>query len=75
MGLTTDYRFLASMDVASDGEALFNEVDDGEHVPGLIAVPGVRSAVLGERDIYPGNWRSADDRHEPLRAVRCGSRG
>jgi hypothetical protein len=32
---------MASMDVAPEKEALFNEVYDGEHVPNLLAVPGV----------------------------------
>lgn len=35
------YVFIASMDVAPEKEALFNEVYDKEHVPNLLAVPGV----------------------------------
>jgi hypothetical protein len=35
------YVFMVSMDVAPDKEALFNEVYDREHVPNLMAVPGV----------------------------------
>jgi hypothetical protein len=31
--------FIASMDVAPDKEALFNEVYDTEHVPNLLKVP------------------------------------
>ena len=36
-----NYLFVASMDVAPDKEALFNEVYDTEHVPTLLKVPGV----------------------------------
>jgi len=39
------YLFIASMDVAPDKEALFNEVYDTEHVPLLLKVPGVLSAT------------------------------
>ncbi len=37
----TRYVFIASMDVAPEKEALFNEVYDTEHVPLLLKVPGV----------------------------------
>ena len=37
------YLFIASMDVAPEKEALFNEVYDQEHVPELLKVPGVLS--------------------------------
>jgi hypothetical protein len=37
------YLFSAAMDVAPEKEALFNEVYDTEHVPLLLAVPGVIS--------------------------------
>ena len=37
------YLFIASMDVAPEKEALFNEVYDKEHVPELLKVPGVPS--------------------------------
>ncbi|MGH8722463.1 MAG: hypothetical protein ACREU4_10785, partial [Burkholderiales bacterium] len=37
------YLFIASMDVAPDKEALFNEVYDTEHTPELLKVPGVLS--------------------------------
>ena len=42
MPLTTSYVFMVSMDVDADKENLFNEVYDGEHIPYLLAVPGVR---------------------------------
>jgi hypothetical protein len=35
------YVLMVSMDVAPDKEALFNQVYDQEHVPNLLAVPGV----------------------------------
>ena len=41
----TKYIFIASMDVAPEKEALFNELYDTEHVPLLLKVPGVLSAV------------------------------
>ena len=39
------YVFIASMDVDPDKEDLFNEVYDEEHVPCILEVTGVRSAV------------------------------
>ena len=39
------YIFIASMDVDPDKEDLFNEVYDDEHIPHILEVPGVRSAV------------------------------
>ena len=39
------YLFIASMDVKPEKEALFNEVYDTEHIPLLLRVPGVLSAV------------------------------
>ena len=45
MAVTTKYVFIASMDVAPEKEALFNEVYDTEHVPNLLKVPGVRSVT------------------------------
>lgn len=39
------YLFIASMDVAPEKEALFNEVYDTEHIPLLLQVPGVFSCV------------------------------
>ena len=41
MPIGARYVFMASMDVAPDKEALFNEVYDREHIPNLLAVPGV----------------------------------
>ena len=45
MPLASKYVFIASMDVAPEKEALFNEVYDREHVPNLLKVPGVRSVT------------------------------
>ncbi len=45
MPITTKYIFIASMDVAPEKEALFNEIYDREHVPNLLKVPGVRSVT------------------------------
>jgi hypothetical protein len=45
MPIATRYVFIASMDVAPEKEALFNEVYDKEHVPNLLKVPGVRSVT------------------------------
>src|SRR5690349_6593764 len=45
MPIATKYVFIASMDVAHEKEALFNEVYDREHVPNLLKVPGVRSVT------------------------------
>ncbi|MFQ5962227.1 MAG: hypothetical protein ACE5MG_12605 [Candidatus Methylomirabilales bacterium] len=45
MPFETRYLFTAAMDVEPDKEALFNEVYDKEHVPTLLAVPGVISVA------------------------------
>jgi hypothetical protein len=41
MRLGAKYVFMVSMDVAAEKEALFNEAYDREHIPNLLAVPGV----------------------------------
>ena len=45
MPFRTKYVLIASMDVAPEKEALFNEVYDHEHVPNLLKVPGVRAVT------------------------------
>jgi hypothetical protein len=45
MPIQTRYLFAAAMDVAPDRDALFHEVYDREHVPALLAVPGVVSVA------------------------------
>jgi len=49
MPLTSRYLFTASMDVEPAKEALFNEVYDREHVPTILEVPGVVSALRFKR--------------------------
>jgi hypothetical protein len=41
----TNYLFIASMDIEPEKEALFNEIYNSEHIPLLLKVPGVLSAV------------------------------
>ena len=45
MPFKTRFIFIASMDVAPEKEALFNEVYDKEHIPNLRKVPGVVSVT------------------------------
>ncbi|MFQ5828834.1 MAG: hypothetical protein ACE5JD_06720 [Candidatus Methylomirabilia bacterium] len=45
MPIETRYLLTAAMDVEPDKEAIFNEVYDQEHVPTLMAVPGVISVA------------------------------
>jgi len=49
MPITSRYLFTASMDVEPAKEALFNEVYDREHVPTILKVPGVISALRFKR--------------------------
>jgi hypothetical protein len=42
------YLFVVAMDVAPGKEARFHEVYDSEHIPHLLAVPGVRAVTRGE---------------------------
>jgi hypothetical protein len=49
MPITSHYLFTASMDVEPAKEALFNEVYDREHVPTILKVPGVVSALRFKR--------------------------
>ena len=43
--MSTSYLHLVRMDVAHDHERTFNDVYDREHIPGLLAVPGVVRAT------------------------------
>ena len=52
MPITSAYLFVASMDVAPDKEALFNEVYDTEHVPNLLKVPGVHAVTRMEGEPF-----------------------
>lgn len=49
MPIDANYVLSASMDVAPEAEATFNDVYDTEHVPSLGLVPGVLSVVRFER--------------------------
>jgi hypothetical protein len=42
---TSNYLFISSMDVDPDHDRLLNEVYDSEHLPDILKVAGVRSAV------------------------------
>jgi len=64
MPIGAKWVFMASMDVAPEKEGLFNEVYDREHIPNLLAVPGVLAvtrvksepfalAIGGERKPMP----------------------
>jgi hypothetical protein len=48
MTISSRYLFSAAMDVTADREQLFHEVYDTEHVPLILTVPGVVSAVRFE---------------------------
>ena len=64
-----NYLFIVSMDVASDKEALFNEVYDTEHVPNILKVPGVLSATRAQRVpaalVIGGERKTLDAAGEP----------
>ena len=49
MPIKTRYLFSAAMDVEPAKDALFNEVYDREHVPTILKVPGVVSALRFKR--------------------------
>jgi hypothetical protein len=59
MSSTAKYRFIVSMDVAPDKEALFNEVYDQEHIPNLLEVPGVLSATRVKAEPFTLNIAGA----------------
>jgi hypothetical protein len=40
----SNWLYMVRMDVAHDRQTLFNELYNGEHIPALLAVPGVRRA-------------------------------
>ena len=50
MAIRSPYLFSAAMDVEPSREGLFNEVYDNEHVPLLLAVPGVISVARFKRE-------------------------
>jgi len=42
--MSSSYLYMVRMDVAHERETVFNEIYNTEHVPALLAVPGVRRA-------------------------------
>jgi hypothetical protein len=50
MPITSRYLLSAAMDVDPGKEAIFNEVYDREHVPSLLAVPGVIAVARFKRE-------------------------
>jgi hypothetical protein len=64
MPIQSRYLFVASMDVAPEKEALFNEVYDVEHVPNLLKVPGVHSVTRIEGEPFVISIDGADKRAE-----------
>ncbi len=52
MPVKSKYLFIASMDVAPEKEALFNEVYDTEHIPNLLKVPGVQAVARMEGEPF-----------------------
>ena len=51
MSIESRYLFFASMDVAAEHEALFNEVYDTEHVPFLLKVLKLKPLRLPVRTL------------------------
>ena len=70
MAIQSPYLFSAAMDVEPSREGLFNEVYDNEHVPLLLAVPGVISVARFKREeltmIIGGERRTIVVDAEPL---------
>lgn len=69
MTAKTRYIFIASMDVDPDKEALFNEVYETEHVPAILAVPGVVAATRYKVEpwevVIGGSAKTIPDESEP----------
>jgi len=65
----TKYLLVASMDITPEKEALFNEVYDTEHIPGILKVPGVRSVerykVTPAKMNFSGTVNEMDQSNEP----------
>jgi hypothetical protein len=59
MPSTGKYRFIVSMDVALEKEALFNEVYDQEHIPNLLEVPGVLAVTRVKAEPFTLNIAGA----------------
>jgi hypothetical protein len=69
MPIQSPYLFVATMDVAPDKDALFNEVYDTEHVPLLLKVPGVGGVARFRREpltmVIGGERRTIEIAGEP----------
>ena len=69
MAQKSKYLFIASMDVDSAKEDLFNEVYNVEHCPELSKVPGVGSVTRFEKQTFKvligGETRTVVDESEP----------
>jgi hypothetical protein len=64
MPIKSKYLFVASMDVAPEKEALFNEIYDVEHVPNLLKVPGVYAVTRIEGEPFVISIGGEDKRVE-----------
>jgi hypothetical protein len=55
MAAKAKYLMIASMDVDSERDTIFNEVYDQEHVPNLMKVPGVLGVTRYKRETLTMN--------------------
>jgi hypothetical protein len=64
-----NYLLIASMDIMPEVEELFNEVYDTEHIPGILAIPGVvgvkRYKSQPMKMNFGGNIKDMDVASEP----------
>ena len=69
MPISTNYLFIASMDVDPDKDAVFNDVYDNDHIPHLLKVPGLLSAARFQLDeltmLIGGEKRTIRIENEP----------
>ena len=69
MPLTGKWIYTAAMDVDPDKESVFNEIYDQEHLPHLLAVPGVISGTRFKLDTLRitmgGETRTVDSSSDP----------
>lgn len=68
----TKYVFIASMDVARERQEVFDRVYDEDHIPNLLKVPGVRSAVRFRRrefQLVGGELKTVSIASEPRNAA------
>ena len=70
MPIATRYLYFASMDIAPERAALLNEIYDTEHVPALLAVPGVRAITRATVEPFTmamgGKTRRVEVGNEPM---------